>query len=590
MGLAVSQAVAGRLGEGVDVDAAERVRRAGPIFLFGLQPSSSTPSPPPSRNLRHRPRPPELHVVRLSKLTARKPRAQALLSPAPLDDGHTDCCQYATLDSAAAVTIAAKAAAAAATTSASSRCSKSRKATRPVARLKHTVSELEDQVEFDRRNNPIPPPKPTTLHLVPDASALTTSITEIKAYVAEDSAKVTVPLCVLDSLDALKRGSESENINARETVRWFDRTVGKGTSEKGVKVQAPGEVYGRWEECLEWYNPLTMAPDDGDEIAFTSPLAMTESQMLAQATDSTNQLSISPSPPSSPAVGTSAPLPMPPRILKHGNTFHHPAAGVPKQQVTLPRSASTPLQEPTSPTSSLHAPDVPRKVQPIINCALEILHSEKTEFSKKSEGVFFLITNNPEISHWAKSFGIPALNTKELAGKIAEEKRLYKAKKRDWDHMHSSKANQPVLDANDFRNRDLRMSPKTAPSQPHLQSGRGGGRSNASPSGVFNDDHQPRRRNRHNQNARPSTANETSNGKSVRGGRGGYHARIHSHAHQEKHQNDAVHGTSPTQHHGHNTPSKQTFERAQLDGEPEYVLGRGANRGVARGKGKLWVP
>ncbi|KAK6347277.1 hypothetical protein TWF696_007349 [Orbilia brochopaga] len=461
-----------------------------------------------------------------------------------------------------------------------------------VARLKHTVSELEDQVEFDRRNNPVPPPKPTTLHLVPDASALTTSITEIKAYVAEDSAKVTVPLCVLDSLDALKRGSENENINARETVRWFDRTIAKGTPEKGVKVQAPGEVYGRWEECLEWYNPLTMAADDGDEISFTSPLAMTESQMLAQATDGMNQLSISPSPPSSPAVGAPATPSTPPRILKHGNTFHHPAAGVPKQ-LSLPRSASTPLQEPTSPTSSLHAPDVPRKIQPIINCALEILHSEKTEFSKKSEGVFFLITNNPETSHWAKSFGIPALNTKELAGKIAEEKRLYKAKKRDWDHMHSSKTNQPVLDANDFRNRDLRMGSRAAPSQPYSQTGRGGGSGGGGRLNTSNEDHQPRRRNRHNQNARPSTANEISNGKSLRGGRGGYHgnhSRVQSNALQERPQNDNIRSTSPTLHHSHVASPKQRVERTQLDGEPEYVLGRGANRGVARGKGKLWVP
>ncbi|KAF3918279.1 hypothetical protein ABW21_db0203284 [Orbilia brochopaga] len=466
-----------------------------------------------------------------------------------------------------------------------------------LARLKHTVSELEDQVEFDRRNNPSPPPRPTTLHLVPDASALTTSITEIKAFVAEESAKVTVPLCVLDSLDALKRGSENENINARETVRWFDRTISKGTAEKGVKVQAPGEVYGRWEECLEWYNPLTMTTDDDDEISFTSPLAMTESQMLAQATDSMKQVSISPSPPSSPAIGASATPSTPPRILKPSNTFHHPAVGVPKQQLPLTRSASTPLQEPTSPTSSLHAPDVPRKIQPIINCALEILHSEKTEFSKKSEGVFFLITNNPETSHWAKSFGIPALNTRELAGKIAEEKRLYKAKKRDWDHTHASKANQPLLDANDFRNRDLRIGTKAAPSQPYSQNGRGGGtggsRLNNPQPGVPNDDHQPRRRNRHNQNARPGAANETSTAKSFRGGRGGYHgghARAPNHSHHEKSQNDNISGTSPPQQHGRNTSSKQVTDRTRLDGEPEYVLGRGANRGVARGKGKLWVP
>ncbi|KAF3909216.1 hypothetical protein ABW20_dc0102922 [Dactylellina cionopaga] len=485
-----------------------------------------------------------------------------------------------------------------------------------VARLKHTVSELEDQVEFDRRNNPIPPPKPTTLHLVPDASALTTSITELKAYVAEESAKVTVPVCVLDALDALKRGSESENINARETVRWFDRTLGKGTAEKGVKVQAPGELYGSWEECLEWYNPLITTADDGDEIAFTSPLAMTESQMLAQTGDAINELSISPSPPGSPTIAASTTPSMPPRILKSANTFHHTSSGAPKQHISLPRSTTAPLQDPPSPTSSLHAPDVPRKIQPIINCALEILHSEKTEFSKKSEGVFFLVTNNPETSHWAKSFGIPVLNTKELVGKIAEEKRLYKAKKRDWDHMHSSKVSQTVLDANEFRNRDLRKSPKNTFSQPYSQNARGGGgpggRQNASQngggganganagSGGFNDSPQPRRRNRHNQNSRGGPAAGAGSGNAPRGGRGGYHGNFGRNSGgmlQEKPQGGSnVFSTSPTQHHGNsgfqqsNRAPQQILGRGQTDGEPEYVLGRGANRGVARGKGKLWVP
>ncbi|KAK6527251.1 hypothetical protein TWF281_010439 [Arthrobotrys megalospora] len=472
-----------------------------------------------------------------------------------------------------------------------------------VARLKHTVSELEDQVEFDRRNNPIPPPKPTTLHLVPDCSALTTSITEIKAYVAEESAKVTVPLCVLDALDALKRGSENENINARETVRWFDRTIGKGTAEKGVKVQAPTEIYGKWEECLEWYNPLTTS-GEGDEFSFASPLAMTESQMLAQADEGLNGLSISPSPPGSPTIAASTTPSMPPRILKSSNTFHL-GPGAPKQHISLPRSTTTPLQDPPSPTSSLHAPEVPKKIQPIINCALEILHSEKTEFSKKSEGVFFLVTNNPETSHWAKSFGIPSLNTKELAGKIAEEKRLYKAKKRDWDHMHSPKANQPVLDANDFRNRDLRKSPKNTFSQPYFQGGRGGGaggRQNASQNGGPNDIQQPRRRNRNNQNARGGGATGGGGGGNPgRGGRGGYHSgfgRNSAPMLQEKPQSSNIYSTSPTQHHNHNNyqnshrAPQQILGRGQpvADGEPEYVLGRGANRGVARGKGKLWVP
>ncbi|KAF3286189.1 hypothetical protein TWF970_009738 [Orbilia oligospora] len=475
-----------------------------------------------------------------------------------------------------------------------------------VARLKHTVSELEDQVEFDRRNNPIPPPKPTTLHLVPDCSALTTSITDIKAYVAEESAKVTVPLCVLDALDALKRGSENENVNARETVRWFDRTIGKGTADKGVKVQAPTEIYGKWEECLEWYSPLTTTTSSGEEFSFASPLAMTESQMLAQADEGLNGLSISPSPPGSPPIGVSATPSMPPRILKSANTFHS-GPGVPKPHISLPRSTTIPLQDPPSPTSSLHAPEVPKKIQPIINCALEILHSEKTEFSKKSEGVFFLVTNNPETSHWAKSFGIPSLNTKELAGKIAEEKRLYKSKKRDWEHVHSLKSSQPVLDANDFRNRDLRKSPKNTFTQPYFQGGRGdgtpGGRQNPSRDGTPHDNQQSRRRNRNNQNARAGGAVNGNNGtNSARGGRGGYHGGFGRNTAasilQEKPPNGNTYSTSPTQSHTHNghqnsrRAPQQILGRGQstTDAEPEYVLGRGANRGVARGKGKLWVP
>jgi len=464
-----------------------------------------------------------------------------------------------------------------------------------VERLKHSVSELQTLVDHDRRNQPLPPPKPTTLHLITDTSALTTSVGDLKTYVGDESARITVPSAVLDSLDALKRGSDTENVNARETVRWFDRIIGKGGSDKGIKIQAPNEVYGTWQECLEWYNPPPSA-DTAAQSGFAAPDAMTESMMLSKTTEVMDQLSISP--PSSPTL---APTNVP-RLLKAGQTFNE-GPGRKDLPPIITRANTMPvMKEPPSPTSPLPNPEVPRRIQPIINCALECLHSEKPEISKSSEGVLYLVTNNPEITHWAKCFGVPVLNTKELNNKIYEENRLYKEKKNDWQFSQSRAQNNSNLVGG-----KVNYGNSGNVKQDHMTpNGARGGRNENAPSG--------RRRNRHNQNANfNSNSNTNNNGQqnsvnggnnhinnispSARGGRpigrAGYQIPIARSATigTPKELENKFAGSPESIPQFPTSPNRNGFRpRENKQEQPEYILGRGANRGVARGKGKLWVP
>ncbi|KAI5858364.1 hypothetical protein BZA05DRAFT_1155 [Tricharina praecox] len=118
-----------------------------------------------------------------------------------------------------------------------------------VARLQHTVNELQTQVDQDRT---LVAPTRKALYCVCDDTALTANIPELKRFVADKSITMIVPFATLDSLDRLKKGTENANIHARESIRFFDRaqTAAGRKQITGVRIQGPTEKFSSWEECL----------------------------------------------------------------------------------------------------------------------------------------------------------------------------------------------------------------------------------------------------------------------------------------------------------------------------------------------------
>lgn len=137
-----------------------------------------------------------------------------------------------------------------------------------VARLQHTVNELQTQVDQDRT---LVPPTRNIFHCICDDSALTASIGDLKRFIADKtitmvvpftckppsspstSATLTHPLAALDSLDRLKKGAEETNVHARESIRYFDRMLQAAPGRKpitGVCIQGPSEKYSSWGDVV----------------------------------------------------------------------------------------------------------------------------------------------------------------------------------------------------------------------------------------------------------------------------------------------------------------------------------------------------
>lgn len=118
-----------------------------------------------------------------------------------------------------------------------------------VARLQHTVNELQTQVDKDRTALQ---PVRKIFHCVCDETALTANIPDLKRFVAEKSITMIVPFSALDSLDHLKKGTDNTSIHARESIRFFDRvqTTAGRKQITGVRIQAPTEKYENWAECI----------------------------------------------------------------------------------------------------------------------------------------------------------------------------------------------------------------------------------------------------------------------------------------------------------------------------------------------------
>lgn len=129
-----------------------------------------------------------------------------------------------------------------------------------VARLTHTVNELQIQVENDRK---ITPPRRKIYHCITDQTALTASIPELKRWISDGGMTMRVPLSALDALDKLKKGTEDANIHARESIRYLDRVQNpRSKIIRGVMIQSPDERFATWTEVLAVHPAVNPLPED----------------------------------------------------------------------------------------------------------------------------------------------------------------------------------------------------------------------------------------------------------------------------------------------------------------------------------------
>ncbi|CAZ82282.1 unnamed protein product [Tuber melanosporum] len=124
-----------------------------------------------------------------------------------------------------------------------------------VARLQYTVNELRTQVDHDRN---LTPPVRKVFHCVADESVLTVKIAGFKTWVSEGFITLAVPFCTLDALDDTKKGTDSKNINSRETIRYLERCQVKPI--RGAKVLSAGEMFVSWAECEQFRLPEILVP------------------------------------------------------------------------------------------------------------------------------------------------------------------------------------------------------------------------------------------------------------------------------------------------------------------------------------------
>lgn len=271
------------------------------------------------------------------------------------------------------------------------------------------------------------------------------------------------------------------NVNSRESVRYFDRCQsGAGRKPvRGVRVQAPTEVFAKWEECAQFIDPAAVVP--------------------------------------------AMPPPSPPRnngyYNNQGNGYYANSNGNSNGNGNggnKNRRGSRAAAPESNVEAAPVVPTPPKWVQPILNCALYKLHQpgkeQRARASETEETV--LVTNNEIVTAWAKVFSIKVVDSDELAELLERE---------GWEFAEKTRVYNANL--------------KTA--------GNGNGRNGGGGGG----------------------------GGGGRGGRNG--------GGRGGHRRDSTGGD--------NVPSYSPGGGSGRGGGDGFVL-RGAPRGVARGRGKLWEP
>ncbi|KAL7274767.1 hypothetical protein RUND412_002321 [Rhizina undulata] len=273
-----------------------------------------------------------------------------------------------------------------------------------VARLKYNVSELKIRVDHDRA---LQPPSRKVYNCITDDSALTESIGDLKRWINDGFLTMLVPLCTLDALDNLKKGTEPANVNSRESIRFFDRCQSGGgrNSIRGVRLQSPAEMFATWAECEKFLVPGAQVP------AKTSPSTSPTAYRAGGNGYFRNENYSS----NGNANGN---------WNSHGYGNDNMGGGGGGRN----RRASKPEASPTTP---------PKWIQGIVNCALWSKHCDTTSNET------LLVTNNDDVAAWARIFGLRVVNSDELKSLVYTEDHAFETRKRHYVESQNARPTTP---------------------------------------------------------------------------------------------------------------------------------------------------
>ncbi|KAH0566041.1 hypothetical protein GP486_000562 [Trichoglossum hirsutum] len=406
-----------------------------------------------------------------------------------------------------------------------------------IARLRYNVHELQTKVDHSRT---LKPPTKKIFHCFIDETAVTDGISDIKAWVAERAINITVPLCTLDQLDSLKKGSAQVNVNAREAIRFFDRAQsGRGKNPVlGVKMQAPTEQYATWAEVEKYLAPEHRSSVGEQVLSLAQDLDGTLNTKELEL-DSFGYVAGRPISPSSATTVSSANSQKGSKTVHDSLTSEH--ASEPKES-----EANTTIHGHKRGDSS-SAIRVPRYIQPLLNCALWRIHKEP--FSSGGLVSFLLVTNDLETLSWAQKFGISVKRLDQLGQAIKLEEADYKSR------LSFFEKNKAISKS---RNDEAEVQRSRAPSSPR--------RDTRPPMG-----HQDNRPTAQNSSSSVTIISPNSFSRGI------------EHKHPDLSDDFIPRGLMDPDSFGH---SPFILKKPKED----FILKSGTPREASRGKGKLWEP
>ncbi|KAF9098261.1 hypothetical protein BGX23_006677 [Mortierella sp. AD031] len=243
-----------------------------------------------------------------------------------------------------------------------------------------------------------------------DMSVLVWNLNEIKTLLDHRQCLLIVPLDVIDRLDQAKKGQDKESQKTREAIRFLDdwlNIVRWGRTEPLLVGQNIKDSLGRWSEAV----PFLVDEEDetvavngkGGKATVREDKEMNEGTVVSDATslNATNG-----------QENTDGDIVMAEADTKNTNTTatnmtsnRQEANDTPKQAAPIV-VAPAPVVEDEIEVEVRNVMNVPRVWRPILGACLFMLR-KREEALRIPEDQFVLLTEDPDLAHYAGWFDIP---------------------------------------------------------------------------------------------------------------------------------------------------------------------------------------
>ncbi|KAK2855610.1 hypothetical protein FQN49_005020 [Arthroderma sp. PD_2] len=282
-------------------------------------------------------------------------------------------------------------------------------------------------------------------YCVVDDTCLTTNLGEIKKWTSQDAIVLIVPLYTLERLHVLKKTGSQSGINAREAVRFLDRvTSGKhNISAEKVILQGPMEQFATWGDAEKFVLPefkeeAQNTPANGSQPAnsvakeeakqpvediqpeASDPRDLNDmSQMLLSKLNFKKEKE-----PGSTSAASAGTCSVPPSPTSGGSRASPECSSRQLEEDVDTAEADASNVEDADSGVKYVAPAVPYVLKPLLNAVLWRLHALPAAPSPQSSCI--LVSNDRETQAWAQKFGIIVKNVAQLRTSIIYEDKEFK--------------------------------------------------------------------------------------------------------------------------------------------------------------------